>query len=160
MYSEATLSGAFRPALNVLSPGLGRYLPWQPCRFDCAASVATAQAVRAVAARVAPETVVGLDRAFALPRLHGDARCQVIFVGSVVAPMRVRYRTVCTPYALDRSAEDAALEWVFFMDAVAPLLLGETATVSDGEIQVQREGSTVARLPLHWDATFLPFAPG
>jgi hypothetical protein len=156
--AAAARSVRFDPLLDNVSLSICHLIGWFPCRYDCPASAAVAQSVLAGLAEQDADGARTLHRYLAMPRLYADDRRQIIFDGELVAPGRVRYRAVHTPYAFDRSGTDAAYEWLFFADVVAPLLGGEELLVTSDELVVTGAGGAPRRLPRPAGSTWLPFA--
>jgi hypothetical protein len=76
------------PRLNNLLFGLGvRFISFEPCRYDCAAALATADAIAAALGQVSPETLARFDAQLARPVAidPGDARAIVELEGTTIS---------------------------------------------------------------------------
>lgn len=149
-------SERFDPLLNNLSLGSFHHIPWFPCAYDCPESIAIATRVDEALLQRAPSAHAAVHKAAVLPRLYMDDRRQVILDGRVQADGSVAFVDAYTPFALDRQRESAGFEWVFYVDVVQPILLGDVLRVEQRELVVEAAGAVVARLPRASDA-WLPF---
>ncbi len=154
--ASAARSEVFDPRLNNLQLTTFHFIGWFPCRYDCAASLAFAEPLRAHLARTRPDAHNTLMRALAMPRLYFDDRRQLVFDARARAAHEVRYERVYTPYAFDRRREWAAFEWVFYVDVGAPF--AATAAARRREDGWWPEGGTAPAVGVD-EAVWLPFGP-
>ena len=94
-----------------------------------------------------------------MPRLLVDGRRQVLLDGYPDGESQYRYRAVYSPFAFDRRAETAALEWVFYVDRVWPLSGGDRLEIDprSGTLLAFAGKEKVAELPWSEDWVDLPF---
>ncbi|MBX7193672.1 MAG: hypothetical protein K1X94_16565 [Sandaracinaceae bacterium] len=81
--AAARTTGAFRARLAALDHATFSYVSWFPCRFDCAPSLAYADALAARVARAHPDFVHAIDHALARPRLVLSPEVQLLAEGRV-----------------------------------------------------------------------------
>ena len=72
----------FEPRLNNVALDRFAWIAWFPCRYDCEASLAIANAAAAALSKVDPASVAAADRELARPRLYLDDRRQAALVGA------------------------------------------------------------------------------
>ena len=156
--ASAGRSARFEPRLDNLSLSVCHLTGWFPCRYDCPASLEVARAVEAALAARDPGGAAALRRYLAMPRLYADDRRQLLLDGELLAPDRIRLRTVHTPYAFDRDPAEAAHEWIFFADVAAPLRGGGLLTVTPEALVLEAPGRAPLVRPRPAGSTWLPFA--
>lgn len=141
----AVTPGPLAPRLNVVEPLVFHYLPWIPCRFDCAPSLAYADHLATLIARRYPVFVNKVDYALAAHRLVVDDGVQLsltgVWRGDTLVVDRVwdtaDDRRVGTPYPADRAARAAdlvariAARRLVTVDGPRLVLRGELALESD-----------------------------
>ena len=149
--ASAGRSERFEPRLNNLNLNVFHHVSWFPCRYDCPASLAKAERLDGLIEGGAPER-----RLQAMPVLYLDDRRQLVFDGRADRD-GVAFDAVHTPFAFDRRRDCAALEWIFWMHAVEPLLGGDRLDVGHDELVVRRDAAVVARLPRPEGSVWLPF---
>lgn len=156
--SAADASVRFWARLNISSLRCFHYIAHYPCRFDCPASAEIAAAIDEWLLNSRPRQQRRAFQLLSMPRIYFDDRRQIIFDGAADRDT-IRYRAVHTPYALDRDQRNVGLEWVFFIDQVAPLLKGDRVEMVDSELAVYRGAELVGRVPFPDGAVWLPFTP-
>jgi len=149
----AATEGPLLPRLNVVDPLVFHYLPWIPCRFDCAPSAAYADRLAALIARRYPVFVRKVDYALAAHRIVVEGAGQVSLTGTwrdaeTLVVDRVwdtaRDRRAGTPYAEANATAIASL-----VDRIRGARL---VTSADGTLRVgDASGVEVER------ATLFPF---
>jgi hypothetical protein len=80
--AAARATGTFLPRLNNLSLSRCHWVAHVPCRYDCAASAALADAAAGALAAVNPAIVAALDALLAAPRVYLDDDTQAILRGA------------------------------------------------------------------------------
>jgi hypothetical protein len=155
--SAAAASRAYHPLLNNLALGAFHLIAWFPCRYDCPASLELA---RRVARELWRRHPLAMDPALAMlacPRVYLDERRQLVLRG-VPEGGTVRYRSVHSPFSLDRSARTAPYEWVFYADVCARVAAGDRIWPDGEELVVARGPREIDRIHAP-DAIWLPFGP-
>ena len=136
--NSAEASTVFNYLLNNLTLGIFHHVAWYPCSYECAPSLAWARKVDAWVRAERPRDEGSLRWALSMPRLYADDRRQFIFEGYPEAEGRICYKSIYTPYALDRSDKAVMVEWVFFLHEVWPLLQGDRIDYDEFEIHVYK----------------------
>lgn len=149
--AAAGRSDRFEPLLNNLNLNVFHHISWFPCRYDCPTSLERGLRLDALLQGGQAER-----RVQAMPLLYLDDRRQVVFDGRADAT-GVRFASVHTPFAFDRRADCAALEWVFWMDRVEPLRAGDRLDVGPEELTLRRGVEILSRLPRPEGSVWLPF---
>lgn len=155
--AAARTEGRFEARLDVLDHAVFSYVSWFPCRFDCAPSLALADALAEALEARHPELVRAIDRALGAPRLVLAPEVQLVLAGSLgaegitIASMRAA--------ACDRDprAHADAREADVTARALAWLADARTLSVRDATLVVDGAARTLpleAPLPL-----LLPFVP-
>lgn len=150
--AAAARSGRFDPRLNNTLLSVFHHVSWFVCRYDCPESTARAAQIDRLLSRDRAEA----NRVLGLPRLYVDDRRQVILDAELRGD-RMVVRDAFTPYALDRRAEHAALEWVFWIDVVAPIRRGDELAVEASELVVYEAGRVIDRVERPEGGVWLPF---
>jgi hypothetical protein len=133
-------SEAFHPRLNNLSLAAFHYIGWSPCRFDCPASLAIADAAAAELRRRDEAAWAVVDRLLARPRLWSDERRQLIFAGRW-RDGALRFRSVQTPWALDADDRHRATEWLHYATWATPLVGGGALVPGPAAWTLHRAGA-------------------
>ena len=139
--AAAARTRVFEPRLNNVALDRFAWIAWFPCRYDCQASLAIADAAaEALSAKDAAQ-VEAADRALGRPRLYLDDRRQASLVGAV------KEKDVVSFSGLEPLGRSGASPWDSVMDT-------RRLRVRQGEATFLRDGAPVA-----WDDSplFLPF---
>ena len=147
----------FHPLLNNLSLGFFHYIAWAPCSYACQASINKAHALDQHLQTQDPKQREQVFGALSMPRLYLDDRRQILFEGYYEDEGVLRYSSVHTPYALDRSTDAVHLEWVFFWDWVRPFLKGDRIEINDGQVSIFAGRELLTRRPFDNQWILLPF---
>ncbi|MFT7626189.1 MAG: hypothetical protein ACI9WU_005384 [Myxococcota bacterium] len=149
------------PQLNNVVRSSPRLVSWQPCAYDCAASLALVRPLEAAVLAAEPETHRLLLPILSAPRLIYSEHRQIIFSGRFTNAQRLVYQDVFTPFAVDGLTTNAALEWVFYGDQIVPLIAGREVRITETELLVSSGESLLLRMARSADSVWLPFgAPG
>ena len=148
--------GPFAARLNALDHAVFSYVSWFPCRFDCAPSLALADALATEIERRHPELVRAIDRALGAPRLVLAPEVQLVIEGSA------RGRSLASVLRAGACDRDPRVrvdprETDVTARALAWLAGSETIDVQAGALVVDGAARALpleAPLPL-----LLPFAP-
>ena len=142
--AAAAASERFDPALANTLLSVYHHVSWFPCRYDCEPSVALASDVAQALEREQPAAAAAARRFLSMPRLYLSDRLQLLIEGRWQGAT-LHVQAIHTPYAFDRRAEHAMLEWVLFADLGQELL------------EAQRVDSST---PWPAGAVWLPFGGG
>jgi hypothetical protein len=150
--------GPFAARLNALDHAVFSYVSWFPCRFDCAPSLALADALATEIERRHPELVRAIDRALGAPRLVLAPEVQLVIEGSVRGRSLARVKALRAG-ACDRDPRVRVdpRESDVTARALAWLAGSETMGIQAGALVVDGAARALpleAPLPL-----LLPFAP-
>jgi hypothetical protein len=131
--------GAPRPRLNVLDLNVFHYVSWFPCAFDCAPSLAFADAVAVAAASRHAPFLARIDRALAAHRLllHDDVQVSLRGAwngrGVAVAASWPTARDRHADARLGAAARDATARLLVLVRRARTVAVVDGALVLDGE---------------------------
>ncbi len=124
---------SFAARLNVLDPSTFTYVSWFPCRFDCAPSIALADALADRIARDHGDFVRAIDHALGAPRLVLAPEVQLRLDPDASARPRVAStRTHADPRAPEAREDSIAARALESLEGAKTIDVRGTALVIDG----------------------------
>ena len=157
----AAATQTFSFLLNNLTLTAFHYIGWYPCSYDCEPSMRYAHRLDKELMRLRPRVRKALHWATSMPRLYLDDRRQILLEGMPQSRSDGRaefsLKSAWTPWTLDRSKATTMVDWIFFRDAVWPLLSADRLVVGPDTLELHKAGELVERRPRSAEMVLLPF---